>query len=145
MRIGIGVSGYKKKEDNTNPEQSLVLRLLGEAIADALLGAAGMGGVHQFRRAWPRIAADDSLSLLQEVERQIHYSGYGIKNIDVSIMNVDMDEQSLDFLRQKLGACLFIETEQINIKLPSLFRQISAENASLPQCFAIALLNDRTK
>jgi 2-C-methyl-D-erythritol 2,4-cyclodiphosphate synthase len=61
--------------------------VVAHAVSDALLGAAGLGdiGMH-FPDTDPRWAGADSLVLLAEVVRLVRAAGWGIANVDCSVV-----------------------------------------------------------
>ncbi len=57
------------------------------AITDALLGAAGLGNIGQhFPDTDPRFAGADSRVLLRSAQRLVHAAGYGVVNVDSTIL-----------------------------------------------------------
>jgi len=99
MRVGIGYDSHR-----FDPARPLVLGgvtipdhpgLSGHsdgdavlhAIIDALLGAAGLGGIgDMFPDDDPRYEGADSLALLETTVGEIHRAGYVIANIDVTVI-----------------------------------------------------------
>jgi 2-C-methyl-D-erythritol 2,4-cyclodiphosphate synthase len=61
--------------------------VIAHAVADALLGAAGLGdiGMH-FPDTDPAWAGADSLRLLAEVTRLVHEAGWAVANVDCSVV-----------------------------------------------------------
>ena len=99
MRIGHGYDVHKLVEGRRciigGVEIPSPVGLLGHsdadvllhAISDALLGAAAMGDIgHLFPDTDDRWKGADSLKLLEEVVRQLKEKGYGIVNIDSTIL-----------------------------------------------------------
>lgn len=61
--------------------------VIAHAVADALLGAAGLGDIGQhFPDTDPRWAGADSLRLLAEVARMVGAAGWSIGNVDCSVV-----------------------------------------------------------
>jgi 2-C-methyl-D-erythritol 2,4-cyclodiphosphate synthase len=57
------------------------------AITDAIIGAAGLGDIgHHFPDTAPEFSGADSLVLLAEATRRVSKAGYGIGNIDATII-----------------------------------------------------------
>jgi 2-C-methyl-D-erythritol 2,4-cyclodiphosphate synthase len=101
VRVGQGFDVHRFSDD---PARALVLggcRFPGErglvghsdadavahAVADALLGAAGLGDLGQrFPDTDPRWAGADSLRLLAEVARAVRAEGWAIGNVDCSVV-----------------------------------------------------------
>ena len=88
------------------------------AISDALLGAAALGdiGLH-FPDNDPKYEGADSLILLQEVGKKLLDEGYGIENIDATIIaQAPKMRPYIDEMRENVACVLGIDKSQINIK-----------------------------
>jgi 2-C-methyl-D-erythritol 2,4-cyclodiphosphate synthase len=101
MRVGQGFDVHRHSDD---PDRVLVLGgcvfdgapgleghsdadVAAHAVADALLGAAGLGDIGQhFPDTDPRWAGADSLRLLRHVAELVRASGWVISNVDVKIV-----------------------------------------------------------
>lgn len=130
MRVGIGydahplVSGRKLILGGIEVPFSMGLSgysdadVLTHAVADALLGAAGLEDIgRQFPPGEPKYKDISSLSLLTEVRKLLKEAGFKIKNIDATII---AEEPKLspffDEMRQRLSQNLEISPEQISVK-----------------------------
>jgi 2-C-methyl-D-erythritol 2,4-cyclodiphosphate synthase len=61
--------------------------VLAHAIADALLGAAGLGDIGQhFPDTDPRYAGADSIALLREVMALVDADGWRVEHVDATVM-----------------------------------------------------------
>ena len=61
--------------------------VVAHAIADALLGAAGLGGIEDhFPDTDMQYKNFQSLEFLKEIEKKIHFQKYKIMNIDVTVV-----------------------------------------------------------
>ena len=61
--------------------------VLAHAVADALLGAAALGDIGgMFPDTDPAFAGADSLRLLAEVVKAVRDAGYGVGNIDATVL-----------------------------------------------------------
>lgn len=152
MRIGFGQydRGFKKDSSfylggiliSTNNENNPAdpNDLLIHSIADALLGAAGLGGLYNY----PEKERINDPKILREIEREIHYRGLAIENIDITIGALDqmlIDKQAE--IHSKLITRLFIKPEQLNIKF--IFNSHVAEIKDCKiKITAVALLTDRS-
>jgi len=92
--------------------------VVAHAIADALLGAAGLGDIGQhFPDTDSRYKDYNSLLFLEEVEKMIHFQKLRIVNIDVSVV---LEQPKLSTHKpemvQNIARHLFIRSEQVNIK-----------------------------
>jgi len=88
------------------------------AICDALLGAAGLSDIgHHFPDDDPKYKGISSLLLLKEVRRIIKEKGFGIVNIDSTI--VAQKPKLAPFLRKmekNIAGVLEIESDSVNVK-----------------------------
>jgi 2-C-methyl-D-erythritol 2,4-cyclodiphosphate synthase len=88
------------------------------AIADALLGAAGLGdiGIHfpDTSREWKNIK---SIVLLEKVNEMLTEHGYRINNIDATlIMETPKISPYTNKMKEVIAACLRLSTGRVNIK-----------------------------
>jgi 2-C-methyl-D-erythritol 2,4-cyclodiphosphate synthase len=92
--------------------------VLSHAICDALLGAAGLGdiGTH-FPDSDPRWAGASSLEFLAHVVELLSQKGYGIANIDATVMaERPRLVPHVQAMRERLASVLRIDASQVNIK-----------------------------
>jgi 2-C-methyl-D-erythritol 4-phosphate cytidylyltransferase/2-C-methyl-D-erythritol 2,4-cyclodiphosphate synthase len=88
------------------------------AIADALLGAAGLGdiGIH-FPPADPRFQDADSRDLLREVGRLLATAGFVPVNVDVTIVaEAPRIGPHVAAMRAAIAGCLGLRTSAIGVK-----------------------------
>ena len=92
--------------------------VLSHAIADALLGAAGKRDIgFYFPDTDPRYKSVSSLFLLSEVKRLLDVDGYGIGNVDCTLIaQAPKMAQHLVDMRKNIASVLEISVEDINIK-----------------------------
>ena len=101
MRVGQGFDVHRFTDD---PSRRLVLGgcefpgerglaghsdadVIAHAVADALLGAAGLGDIGQHFPDWDARWKDaDSLALLEEVARRVRAAGYQPGNVDTAVV-----------------------------------------------------------
>ena len=99
MRTGIGIDSHRFAPGRRlvlggvqiPHEQGLVgysdADVLTHAIADALLGAAGLGDIGQhFPDSDPRFADADSMVLLRDVVAQVRAAGHELVHVDATLM-----------------------------------------------------------
>jgi 2-C-methyl-D-erythritol 2,4-cyclodiphosphate synthase len=61
--------------------------VIAHAVADALLGAAGMGDIgERYPPADPRFEGADSIELLRDTTGALRESGWRVANVDVSVL-----------------------------------------------------------
>jgi len=113
--------------------------LLVYSIADALLGAAALGGLFRYLKREKVQAAD----ILKCIEREIYYRGYKIANIDVSISTLSREiENKLDEVHAQLISWLYLKSEQFNLKITPVMNTESAADFKI-KITATALLENR--
>ncbi len=88
------------------------------AIADALLGAAGMRDIgHHFPNHDPSWKDADSRGLLRIVVGRLHEAGWRIGNVDATVIaQAPRLAPHVDLMRERLGADMGIGPERVNIK-----------------------------
>jgi 2-C-methyl-D-erythritol 2,4-cyclodiphosphate synthase len=88
------------------------------AIMDALLGAAGLGDIgERFPDTDPAYKGADSLGLLRETAHMIKEKGYGVLNIDATL--IGQEPKIAPYKKEmaaKVAAAVGIQPEQVNIK-----------------------------
>lgn len=88
------------------------------AISDAILGACAMGDIgHLFPDTDNQWKGADSLKLLEEVVRQIKEKGYGIINIDSTILaqTPKMAPHILD-MRKNIASACGMDVDSVSVK-----------------------------
>jgi 2-C-methyl-D-erythritol 2,4-cyclodiphosphate synthase len=92
--------------------------VLAHAIADALLGAAALGDIGGlFPDNDPAYQDADSLVLLSSVCDELYKKGYGIVNIDATIVaQAPKIKPYVMQMRQKLASACRIELDQVSVK-----------------------------
>ena len=88
------------------------------AICDALLGAAGLGDIGQhFPDTDARYQGIDSRALLREVSRLVRAQGYGVSNLDATIIaQAPKMAPHIAQMVAHIAADLGIKVDDINIK-----------------------------
>lgn len=91
---------------------------LSHAVADALLGAAGLGDIGEwFPPGDPRYRAAQSLGLLEQVVRALRERGWRVVNCDtVVVAQVPRLAPYREAMRAKLASALGIGAERVNVK-----------------------------
>jgi 2-C-methyl-D-erythritol 2,4-cyclodiphosphate synthase len=88
--------------------------VLAHAIADALLGAAGLGDIGQhFPDTDPRFAGADSMVLLAEVVARVRAAGCELVHVDATVM---MERPKLAPHREAIRASLAAVVGSVNVK-----------------------------
>ena len=88
------------------------------ALCDALLGAAGLGDIGwHFPDGSAEFENIDSRILLRRVVEQLAGQGYGVGNVDLTLIaQAPKMAPHIDAMRANLAADLGVETSQVNVK-----------------------------
>ncbi|MGA2549812.1 MAG: 2-C-methyl-D-erythritol 2,4-cyclodiphosphate synthase [Burkholderiaceae bacterium] len=88
------------------------------AVTDALLGAAGLGDIgRHFPDTDPAFRGADSGRLLAEAGRKVAAAGFGIGNIDATIIaQAPRMAPYIPDMIQNIARCLSIDAAQVNVK-----------------------------
>ena len=88
------------------------------AITDALLGAAGLGDIgRHFPDTDARFKGADSHALLAEAARRVREAGYGIANVDSTIVaQAPKMAPHIAAMRERIGQALRLPPERVNVK-----------------------------
>lgn len=119
--------------------------VMAHAIADALLGAAGLGDIGQhFPDTDEKYKNYDSMKILQEVERKVYFEKLKIVNIDISIViQRPKIAPHKELMVKKLATNLFLKPDQINIKATTGEGLGYVGRGEGVVCYAIALLKPK--
>ena len=88
------------------------------ALCDALLGAIAEGdiGVH-FPDSDPDWSGADSREFLQQVMKMVHDRGYGVANVDVTVVaQTPRLRPFIDGMRRHIALDLLVDKSQVNVK-----------------------------
>lgn len=88
------------------------------AITDALLGAAGLGDIgRHFPDTEERFKGADSVVLLQEAHRRVGEAGWGIVNLDTTIVaQAPKMAPHIGAMRQRIARALGLDETLVNVK-----------------------------
>lgn len=88
------------------------------AVCDALLGAAALGDIgFHFREGDPRWKDADSRKLLEAVGRLVAGAGYGITNVDVTlVLERPKIRPYAEQMKENIAGALGIAVGQVSIK-----------------------------
>ena len=119
--------------------------VVAHAVADALLGAAGLGDIGEhFPDTDAQYKDYNSMLFLEEVEKKVHFQKLKIVNIDVSVV---IEQPRLSPYKQQmtenLSRHLFIKPEQVNIKATRGEGLGFVGRGEGTICYAVALLEKR--
>lgn len=88
------------------------------AITDALLGAAGLGDIgRHFPDTDERFKGADSVVLLQEAHRRVNEAGWGVVNLDTTIVaQAPKMAPHIGAMRQRIAQALGLDESLVNVK-----------------------------
>ncbi len=156
MRVGIGYDAHRLVEGRNlvlgGEEIEFPQGLLGHSdadilchsIADALLGASGLGdlGKH-FPPDDPRYEGVSSLKILKEVAKMVIKRGFTISYIDSLIIAQEPKlSKYIKGMRGKIASCLGIEMERVSVKATTTEGLGFSGRGEGMEAMAIALLTE---
>jgi len=114
------------------------------AVADSLLGAAGLGDIgRHFPDTDPAYKNADSLKLLANVVEKIHAAGYRVGNVDVTM--IAQRPKLKDYIPQmqnNIAVTLRVGQTQVNVKATTEEKLGFTGDGSGMSCHAVCLLED---
>lgn len=132
MRVGSGIDVHRFGSDASRPlviggvqvpgapglEGHSDADVLAHAAADALLGAAALGDLgSRFGVDAPDTAGADSLRLLAEVARDVAAAGFGIANLDATVVaRRPRLAPHRDAMRANLARVLEVDVGRVSVK-----------------------------
>jgi 2-C-methyl-D-erythritol 2,4-cyclodiphosphate synthase len=130
MRVGFGYDAHRLVE-----ERELILGgvripfekgllghsdadVLSHAVCDALLGAAGEGDLgRHFPDSDPKFKGISSIKLLKEVNSLISDKGYGLSNLDLSVVcEKPKLAPHIEKMKENIAEALDVNIDAVNIK-----------------------------
>lgn len=116
---------------------------LSHAIADAILGAAGLPDIgHFFPNTDPACKDMDSQEILKRAQKEVFKLGYVIANIDSTIV---AEEPKLvpyqNLMKKKIADSLGIESSQVGIKATTNEKTDSIGAGEAIAAYAVCLLS----
>ena len=114
------------------------------AVSDALLGAAGMGDIgRHFPDTDPAYKGADSLKLLACVVEKIRNAGYGISNVDVTMIAQKPKLMPyIDQMQENIAKTLGVELSRVNVKATTEEHLGFTGDGSGMSCHAVCLLEE---
>ena len=114
------------------------------AVADALLGAAGLGDIGKhFPDTDPRYKGADSLELLRQVAQKVAQKGYRVSNVDVTmIAQAPKLRPHIPQMEQNIAACLGLTLGKVNVKATTEECLGFTGDGSGMACHAVCLLEE---
>jgi 2-C-methyl-D-erythritol 2,4-cyclodiphosphate synthase len=119
--------------------------VISHAVADSLLGAAGLGDIGEhFPDTDEKYKNFNSLQFLQEIERKIYFEKLEIVNIDISLV---LEQPKIspykEEITQNLAKNLFLKSTQVNVKATRGEGLGFVGRSEGAICYAISLLKSR--
>ncbi|MEO5607703.1 MAG: 2-C-methyl-D-erythritol 2,4-cyclodiphosphate synthase, partial [Polaromonas sp.] len=113
------------------------------AIIDALLGAAGLGDIgSHFPDTDARFKGADSLTLLVETARLLAARGYGIGNIDSTVVaQAPRLAPHIPAMRARIAQALGLQESQVNVKAKTAERLGPVGQSLSMEARAVVLLS----
>jgi len=92
------------------------------AVADALLGAAGLADIgNYFPNTDPRYKDVSSLLLLEKAYRLVRGKGFAVGNIDVTVLAEEPQiRPHVEAMKANLGRVLYLSPDRIGIKATTM-------------------------
>ena len=116
------------------------------AVMDALLGAAGMRdiGLH-FPDTDPMYKGADSMELLRRVGRMLRQAGYGVGNIDVTM--IAQHPKLKDYIpkmAENIAAALGTDASRVNVKATTEEHLGFTGTGEGMSCHAVCIITEET-
>ncbi len=114
------------------------------AVADSLLGAAGLGDIgRHFPDTDPAYKGADSLKLLACVVEKIHAAGYRVGNVDVTmIAQKPKLKDHIPQMQRNIATTLGVAEGQVNVKATTEEHLGFTGDGSGMSCHAVCLLEN---
>ena len=92
--------------------------VLTHALMDALLGAAALGDIGQlFPDNDPAYAGADSIRLLEAVMEHLRAAGYGVSNVDCTVLaQAPKLKGYIPQMRERLAAAMGVAIDRVSVK-----------------------------
>ena len=119
--------------------------VVAHAVADALLGAAGLGDIGEhFPDTDENFKNISSLLMLKEVERKLGFEKLKIVNIDITLVlqQPKISAYKKEMIRN-LAVSLFLTPDQVNIKATTAESLGFVGKGEGAVCYAVALLEPK--
>lgn len=114
------------------------------AVADALLGAAGLGDIgRHFPDTDPKYKGANSLKLLEEVGQKVAAAGYRVSNIDVTmIAQKPKLKDHIPQMEANIAGALNLDISRVNVKATTEERLGFTGSCEGMACHAVCLLEE---
>ncbi|MFP3927265.1 MAG: 2-C-methyl-D-erythritol 2,4-cyclodiphosphate synthase [Desulfobacteraceae bacterium] len=119
--------------------------VLVHAVIDAVLGALGKGDIGgRFPDSDPSYRGADSIGLLETVAREMHSEGYGVNNLDATVV-AQRPKLSpyIPAMRDRLSRALIAARERVNVKATTTEGLGYCGRGEAMEAFAVVSLTPR--
>jgi 2-C-methyl-D-erythritol 2,4-cyclodiphosphate synthase len=115
------------------------------ALTDALLGAAGLGDIgHHFPDTDAQFKGADSVVLLQEAARRVQAAGWGICNVDTTIVaQAPKMAPHIPAMRERIAQALGLASDAVNVKAKTAEKMGPVGEGRAIEARAVCLLYKR--
>ena len=119
--------------------------VLAHAVIDALFGAAAMGDIgSHFPDTDPRWRGADSMKLLSAAAEELRSAGYGISNVDATVIcERPKIRPYVDQMRSRLAGAMGIAPERVSVKGKTNEKMDDVGAGRGIVVYAVALLEER--
>ena len=116
------------------------------AVSDALLGAAGLGDIgRHFPDTDPTYKGADSLKLLAQVGEKLRSAGYGVGNIDVTmIAQKPKLKDYIPTMAKNIAAALDTDVSRVNVKATTEEHLGFTGTGEGMSCHAVCIITEET-
>jgi len=121
--------------------------VMAHAVADALLGAAGLGDIGEhFPDNDAKFKDFNSMQFLREIERKIHFEKLEIVNVDISIvLQMPRITPYKKQMKKNIATNLFVTPDRVNIKATTAEKLGFVGKGKGVVCYATVLLKSRSE
>ena len=154
MRVGFGYDVHRFEKDrplilggvNIPFEKGLQghsdADVMAHAVADALLGAAGLGDIGEhFPDTDEKYKNFDSMIFLKEIEKKVNFEKYKISNIDITlVLQKPKISQYKSQMENNIAKNLFLNPNQVNVKATTSEKLGFIGKEKGIACYAVALI-----
>jgi len=116
--------------------------VMAHAVADALLGAAGLGDIGEhFPDTEEQYKNFDSMVFLRDIEKKVNFEKYKISNIDITlVLQKPKVSEYKSQMENNIAQNLFLNSNQVNVKATTSEGLGFVGREEGVVCYAVALL-----
>ena len=112
------------------------------AVADALLGAAGLGDITEdYPGPDEKYKNINNMNILKEIEKLVNFEKYKISNIDITlVLQKSKISEYKSQMEDNIAKNLFLKSNQVNVKITTSDKIGFVGKGKGIECYAVALL-----